>query len=252
MDEIQATLNDTTAKLQSATEQIASLRMQQQELQKTSSDLSNANAVLTYQLQSAHNDKIRCQDISKNYEVQMVEQSLEMERLQQLSDQYHDQAMMNEQLLHSSRNAEQELIRKNNQLHMQLEMQIKHVRELESRLEQSLTRWKADKDLGNRETQRCAKLSATCSSLIEKNEQLELELQRYDNRLKQYDDLPMPVSFSCCCYYSPQQYSCTLLCVSYHIASLGGNQIASNRPTSRYGTAESRSEQPTATERSRR
>ena len=170
------------------------LRIQQQELQKSSSDLSNTNAVLNYQLQNAHSDKSRWQDMSKSYEVQIVQQSLEMERLQQLSDQHHDQAMMNEQLLHSSRIAEQELVRKNNQLHMQLEMQMKHVRELESRLEQSLTRWKGDKDLCSKETQRCAKLSATCSSLIEKNEQLELEVQRYNHRLKQYDDLPMPVS----------------------------------------------------------
>ena len=193
MDGIQAALDEATAKLQMSAEQIAVLNIQKQEYQKSIADLTNSNAVLTFQLQNSLNEKIRFQDHIKNYETQIVQQSLDLERLQLTSHQHEDRAALTEQLLQASRHTEQELSRKVSQLQMQLEMQLKHGRDLENRLEQSLTRWKADKELCSKETQRCAKLSATCASLIEKNERLELELKRYDSRLKQYDDLPMPV-----------------------------------------------------------
>lgn len=103
-----------------------------------------------------------------------------------------DQAQISEQLLQHSRQAEQDLLAKNTHLRMQLDMQLNYSRDLENRLEQSLTRWKVDKDNVTKETNRCAKLTSTCSGLIDKNERLETEVKRLENRLKQYDDLPLP------------------------------------------------------------
>ena len=71
-------------------------------------------------------------------------------------------------------------------------MQVDENRDLETRLEQALSRWRHDKDIQAKETARCAKLSLTCSGLIEKNEKLDAEVRRYDARLRQYDELPMP------------------------------------------------------------
>ena len=76
---------------------------------------------------------------------------------------------------------------------MQLDMQLNYSRDIESRLEQSLTRWKIDKDNVTKETARCVKLNSTCSTLIDRNEKLDAEVKRLEGRLNQYDDLPLPV-----------------------------------------------------------
>lgn len=193
VDGIQAACNEATNKLQSAIEQIALLNTQRQDLQSKLVELNNANAVLAYQLSAALSDKIRLQEIVKSQEVKIVEKSLDLEGIQSSREDFKDQALMNEQLLEASRRNEMDANKRIKQLQLQLDMQLNQCRDLETRLEQALTRWKADKDLSTKETQRCAKLSNTCSGLIEKNQTLETELKRYEFRLKQYDDLPMPV-----------------------------------------------------------
>ena len=179
--------------MHSAIEQVAALSTQRQDLQNKIVELNNANAVLAYQLSAVQNERSRLQETVKNQEVKIVEKALDLESIQSRRDEFQDQALMNEQLLQASRRAEMDSNRKLKQLQMQLEMQLNQCRDLETRLEQALTRWNVDKDLTMKETQRCAKLSNTCSGLIEKNESLETELKRYEFRLKQYDDLPMPV-----------------------------------------------------------
>lgn len=195
MDDLQGLQSETAAKLQSASDQVAALSSQKLEYQNKLTELANANAVLAHQLSSVQQEKSRLLEGAKDCEVQLVQRSLDMDALRAQRDEYHDQAVVNEQLLHAARSSEQESARKCGQLHLQLDMQLRHARDLEARLEQALTRWKADKDLCTKETQRCAKLTATCSALIERNEDLEAELRRYDHRLKQYGDLPMPVTY---------------------------------------------------------
>jgi serine/threonine protein kinase len=77
-------------------------------------------------------------------------------------------------------------------LGMRLDMQLDHSREMEVRLEQALTRWKQEKGTSQKETDRCSRLRANCSSLVEKNQRLQLEMERQTEKLQLYDSLPMP------------------------------------------------------------
>lgn len=78
------------------------------------------------------------------------------------------------------------------ELNLRLEMQLEHSREMEVRLEQALTRWKQEKTTSQKETDRCSRLRASCSELVEKNQRLQLEMERQSEKLKLYDSLPMP------------------------------------------------------------
>jgi serine/threonine protein kinase len=75
---------------------------------------------------------------------------------------------------------------------MHLNMQVDHCRELETRLEQALVRWKLEKEMVVKETDRCAKLRTTCGEFVEKNARCTEEIDRLSRRLHLYDSLPMP------------------------------------------------------------
>ena len=74
----------------------------------------------------------------------------------------------------------------------QLDMQLDHCRELEMRLEQTLVRWKQEKEMVTLETERCSRLRATCSTLVEKDLRNREEVDRLTARLNMYDTLPLP------------------------------------------------------------
>jgi uncharacterized coiled-coil DUF342 family protein len=71
-------------------------------------------------------------------------------------------------------------------------LQSQQIEELESRLEQALTRWKREKELVGSETNRCSKLRSANADLIEKNGRQASEIELLTARLVSYDTLPMP------------------------------------------------------------
>jgi chromosome segregation ATPase len=78
------------------------------------------------------------------------------------------------------------------EMQLQLNMQLELARDMEARLEQALSRWKQEKDLCVKETERCSRLRSNCSELVDKNERLQMELDRQAAKLQLYDSLPMP------------------------------------------------------------
>jgi serine/threonine protein kinase len=79
-----------------------------------------------------------------------------------------------------------------NNTKFQLDMQVDQCRELEMRLEQTLVRWKQEKEMVTLETERCSRLRATCSALVEKDLRNKEEVDRLTRRLQSYDSLPLP------------------------------------------------------------
>jgi serine/threonine protein kinase len=79
-----------------------------------------------------------------------------------------------------------------NQLKFQLELQVDQCRELEMRLEQTLSRWRQEKDQVTAETIRCTKLRETCVELVEKDQRRKEEIDRLMSRLNMYNSLPLP------------------------------------------------------------
>jgi serine/threonine protein kinase len=78
------------------------------------------------------------------------------------------------------------------QLKFQLELQMDQCRELEMRLEQTLSRWRAEKEQVTAETERCTRLRETCVELVEKDQRRKEEIDRLMSRLSMYNSLPLP------------------------------------------------------------
>lgn len=78
------------------------------------------------------------------------------------------------------------------QVKYQLTLQMDHCQELETRLEQILSRWKHEKEQVKLETIRCTKLRETCAELVEKDQRRKEEIDRLTSRLNMYNTLPLP------------------------------------------------------------
>ena len=100
-----------------------------------------------------------------------------------------------EELTHSvrvTREIQDASVKKERESSLQLALQMENGQELEARLEQTLMRWKMEKDKVNSESARCAKLRAMNAELIEKNAKQAFEIEKMSDRLGKYDHLPMP------------------------------------------------------------
>ena len=75
-------------------------------------------------------------------------------------------------------------------------MQVDYCKDLEGRLEQVLMRWKEEKEIHQQEKSRNVSLQSVISQVMQQKEQLSIEYQRCDVKLRQYEGLPMPVSIS--------------------------------------------------------
>ena len=93
-----------------------------------------------------------------------------------------------------NRAKESEYSSKSNENHIkfQLEMQVEQCRDLEARLEQTLLRWKHEKEQVVEETKRCTRLRETCTELVEKDFRRKEEIDRLTSRLNMYNTLPLP------------------------------------------------------------
>lgn len=69
------------------------------------------------------------------------------------------------------------------------------VTELETRLEQVLVRWQQEKDVTLKETNRCKFLHNQNDQLKSTIDEKQREIETLSFKLKQYDDLPIPVSY---------------------------------------------------------
>lgn len=101
----------------------------------------------------------------------------------------------NADITRSYENSQEQISRLQRQeleLQLQLNMQVELARDMETRLEQALSRWKQEKDLCVKETERCSRLRSNCSELVDKNERLQMALDRQAAKLQLYDSLPMP------------------------------------------------------------
>lgn len=161
-------------------------------------------------VQSRLEDTQRALDISKQVTVSIATEKTSVEaKIQQhvsmnqelqldlgaIRERLHHADKNNEQYtreLHSARERISQLEGSERELTLRLDMQLEHSREMEVRLEQALTRWKQEKSTSQKETDRCSRLRTNCSELVEKNQRLQLEMERQTEKLKLYDSLPMP------------------------------------------------------------
>mmetsp|Transcript_37952 Transcript_37952/g.65546 ORF Transcript_37952/g.65546 Transcript_37952/m.65546 type:complete len:638 (-) Transcript_37952:139-2052(-) len=127
-----------------------------------------------------------------NYELLLAQQSQEIYENRDMLHQYKDQYELVAEQLDGSRRSEAELQKRNEQVRLQLDMQVEYVRDLETRLEQALTRWKLEKDALREEKAKFTRITSQSALIVSQNKRQAQDIERFEARLKQYADLPLP------------------------------------------------------------
>jgi serine/threonine protein kinase len=160
------------------TVQLAQLRRENEQNSLQIQSLLTEKDQLSHSLSSAHK---KSSDLEVLLSVAKQESLSVKKDYEEMKAQY-SQAKQSE---FSSKSAE-------NQTKFQLELQLDQCRELETRLEQTLSRWRQEKEQVMAETARCTKLRETCVELVEKDQRRKEEIDRLMSRLNMYNSLPLP------------------------------------------------------------
>jgi serine/threonine protein kinase len=194
VDGINDQLREARALHAGALEQLTRLQIEHREQlhHRTLADAAIAN--LRAQLAATGGEIQRLESSSTAKDTQLAQQWQDLSDHRDALSRYHDEYQVAAQLLETSRRSEADLQRRNEQLKMQLDMQVEYVRDLEGRLEQALTRWKLEKDNLRDEKARYGKLNTHSATIVALNDRLKQDIARYEARLAQYADLPLPAS----------------------------------------------------------
>jgi chromosome segregation ATPase len=176
------------------------LQIEHRDVQHQLSECQTAKADLQAQMQVLGADIQRQKATISDYELLLAQQSQDIYESKDTLQQYRDQYQLVAEQLDASRRAEADLHKRNEQVRLQLDMQVEYVRDLEIRLEQALTRWKLEKDALREEKTKYARLSAQSANIVAVNKRQIQDIERYEARLKQYADLPLPVRAICFLY----------------------------------------------------
>lgn len=171
-----------TDSLERARREGEAVRRRNEELEATNTDLDRRVKMLTAEMDDS---KHRHVDLLSKYEKARAD----LASLTSSSSREQESATAELRTLRSEMTAAQEV---EDELRIHLDMQVDHCRELEARLEQSLTRWKFERENVSKESERCAKLRSQCAGLVEKCTRSQEEVERLSRRLHMYDALPMP------------------------------------------------------------
>lgn len=195
VDDINDQLREARTQRAGALEQLARLQTEHSELQLSFRTADGTITDLRAQLAALSSEIQRLQGAIGSKDTQLAQQWQDLTEHQTALSRYQDEYQMTAQLLEAARRSEADLLKRNEQLKLQLDMQVEYVRDLEGRLEQALTRWKLEKDTLREEKARYSKLNAHSATIVAANDRLKQDIARYEARLAQYADLPMPVSW---------------------------------------------------------
>jgi hypothetical protein len=195
VDGINERLAESQGQVAATNERLARLQVEHRETQHKLSQADGLAVDLKSQLGVMGSEIQRLQTASHSKDSQLMQQLQDINSYQDALHRYQDEYQVSAQLLESSRRSEGDLLERNKQLKLQLDMQVEYVRDLETRLEQALTRWKLEKEALREEKARYAKLSAHSANIVAVNERQKQDITRYEARLQQYADLPLPVRF---------------------------------------------------------
>jgi len=194
VDGLNDRLKDAEMKLIIADDKLQQLQQDFNSQQEMLLSASNSNANYIAHIQSLKSDMVRLQAVVESYELQLASQFKGLNDSYEEIGKYRESYVIVSNNLDQTRRSEADLTRLNDTLRHQLEIQVEYGRDLEVRLEQALTRWKIEKEGLHEEKHRYGKLNNQAASIVSKNDRLELELRRAEDRLQLYDDLPLPVS----------------------------------------------------------
>lgn len=166
------------------------------QMQLTQSDGYNTD--LKAQMHAMSAEMQRQKNTISNYELQLAQQAQDIYEYRDTLHQYKDQYELVAEQLDASRRSEADQQKRNEQVKLQLDMQVEYVRDLETRLEQALTRWKLEKDTLREEKAKFARVTGQSAAIVSQNKRQLQDIERYEARLKQYADLPLPVSQKSC------------------------------------------------------
>lgn len=127
-------------------------------------------------------------------EGQMASDAVELQQYRQKTQQLQALNQQLESTIHTFHTKQEQLTQRESLVHRQLEMQVEYARDVEERLEQTLTRWREEHEQRQRLDQEIAKLNRKCSDFLIRETKLKEERDLIDARLSKYEGLPVPVS----------------------------------------------------------
>jgi len=214
VDGLNDRLKDAEMKLIIADSKLQQLQQDYNGQQEMLLSASNSNANYIAHIQTLNADISRLQTVVESYELQLASQFKDLNDSYEEINKFRENYVVVSNNFDRTKRSEADLTRLNGTLRQQLETQVEYGRDLEIRLEQALTRWKMEKDSLQEEKCRYGKLNNQAASIVSKNDRLELELRRAEDRLQLYDDLPLPVSRQLL-YSTSHWLSLAILCTRY-------------------------------------
>ncbi len=195
VDEVLTKLEDSNNRNKYLQDRLAEFEASNQYLQQEKQQHCGQIDDLKEQLKVLASELRRSQQKQQAAEGQLATKTIDLQTSQQQLQECKNMLERQEAIIKDFRQTDSEHTHKQSILQRQLNMQVDYGRELESRLEQTLDRWKQEKETYNQEKLNLKKINHQMSSILIVKEQLEQDLHMCEIRLRQYEGMPMPVSW---------------------------------------------------------
>lgn len=149
---------------------------------------------LTSQLKMLSTEQDRLNRKLQSSEAMAAAEGGEAQKWKQRSQTLTTQVTQLEASIQALNTREEQFEQRELMLNQQLEMQVGYARDLEARLEQTLSRWRDERDEHRTLQGNYQKINRKCAEMAEKAEKNRKELELIEQRLLRYEGLPLPVS----------------------------------------------------------
>eukprot|EP01031_Cornospumella_fuschlensis_P029376 gene29376-35461_t len=181
--------------------------------QRTRESLQAENARLKEELQQwrerSQRDSATCESLRDQMKLLGVETQRSSHKLQQAESllrskeeelrQTHEQGVRTRQELQNVQGILDRTLEQNEAMHRkmdvltkQLHVQVDYTKDLEARLEQALTRWRGEKETFSAQDKAHKELTRQHALVLERCEAMKKEKKHMEDRLRQYEGLPLP------------------------------------------------------------
>ena len=208
--------NDMKRLYNTTLEEYNNLKIEYNNINNKFNQCNSNNNNLKTQLNIINSEIILLKQNNQYKDQQIEEQLNNINKYNETMNQYQEDYQIISNLLENSRYNENNFIKNNEKLKKQLDIQVEYNRDLEIRLEQALTRWKLEKEQLKDEKMKYNKLNTKTSNIVAINERQKLDIERYEARLAQYKDLPLPVRNMGIAIYSTMLWL-YIVCYKIHI-----------------------------------
>lgn len=192
VDQLQQELTDKTQLITILQAEVSSHRQALQDTQHQLRSHIDIEEDLKSQLKTLSTEQEKLIHRLHVIEGQQATEAVELQQWKQKAQQYQSQNQQLEATLHTMHTKQDQITQREALVHRQLEMQVDYARDVEARLEQTLTRWREEHETRQRLDQEVLKLNRKCSEFLTREAKVRAERDLIDERLARYEGLPVP------------------------------------------------------------